>query len=394
MIWFVKSRRAQNVNDYETWIEGGVSPTLNAFDNGNDTRATVLILAYDPVTIGPLTASGMSRARGTETVESNHILVFTAQRVGEPPRIYHDITPSLLSRMGTGGNNTPMIVDPLYAFDTQFGSNANVFEDQSPTLKGSQQSPTVAFQPGTIAIPIQDGREINKHQNGLGVGNEGDPAYTIDTTGSQAVCTETTMCFQPGTMVRLGGGVWEEIAPTLRAEAKRGDNEPHIAREEPLVFPSTFSNSSVSDDGIVPTLTVGSGIGVPSPPAIATWWDGSEIAPALTRNSENQRMPDKNQLSAVLQVAPTLTATNNPSRSPQSTEVTKQIEAVFNATTIVRRLTPVECERLMGWPDNHTLHRTDGKTNSDSTRYKMCGNGVATPVAQWIAEQLLPLIKQ
>jgi DNA (cytosine-5)-methyltransferase 1 len=59
----------------------------------------------------------------------------------------------------------------------------------------------------------------------------------------------------------------------------------------------------------------------------------------------------------------------------------------------VRRLTPTECERLMGWPDNHTLHRADGKTNSDSTRYKMCGNGVATPVARWIAEQLLPLLK-
>lgn len=55
---------------------------------------------------------------------------------------------------------------------------------------------------------------------------------------------------------------------------------------------------------------------------------------------------------------------------------------------IVRRLTPVECERLMGWPDNHTLNRADGKTNSDTTRYKMCGNGVASPVAQWIAEQI------
>lgn len=54
----------------------------------------------------------------------------------------------------------------------------------------------------------------------------------------------------------------------------------------------------------------------------------------------------------------------------------------------IRRLTPVECERLMGWPDNHTLNRADGKTNSDTTRYKMCGNGVASPVAKWIAQQI------
>jgi DNA (cytosine-5)-methyltransferase 1 len=54
----------------------------------------------------------------------------------------------------------------------------------------------------------------------------------------------------------------------------------------------------------------------------------------------------------------------------------------------VRRLTPLECERLMGWPDNHTLNRLDGKTNSDSTRYKMCGNGVASPVIKWVIDQI------
>ena len=54
----------------------------------------------------------------------------------------------------------------------------------------------------------------------------------------------------------------------------------------------------------------------------------------------------------------------------------------------VRRLTPIECERLMGWPDNHTLYRADGKLNSDSTRYKMCGNGVASPVVKWVIEKI------
>jgi DNA (cytosine-5)-methyltransferase 1 len=67
---------------------------------------------------------------------------------------------------------------------------------------------------------------------------------------------------------------------------------------------------------------------------------------------------------------------------------TKQSTGVLT-DMVVRRLTPIECERLMGWPDNHTLHRADGKQNSDTTRYKMCGNGVASPVAQWIAEHIL-----
>jgi DNA (cytosine-5)-methyltransferase 1 len=62
---------------------------------------------------------------------------------------------------------------------------------------------------------------------------------------------------------------------------------------------------------------------------------------------------------------------------------------IIEEPSIVRRLTPLECERLMGWPDNHTLNRADGKTNSDSTRYKMCGNGVASPVIKWVAQHII-----
>lgn len=55
----------------------------------------------------------------------------------------------------------------------------------------------------------------------------------------------------------------------------------------------------------------------------------------------------------------------------------------------VRRLTPVECERLMGWPDQHTKWRPDGTVVPDVHRYKMCGNGVVAPVAKWIGERLV-----
>lgn len=53
--------------------------------------------------------------------------------------------------------------------------------------------------------------------------------------------------------------------------------------------------------------------------------------------------------------------------------------------TVVRRLTPLECERLMGWSDFHTRWRADGTEVSDSARYRMCGNGVASPVAHYLA---------
>lgn len=53
-----------------------------------------------------------------------------------------------------------------------------------------------------------------------------------------------------------------------------------------------------------------------------------------------------------------------------------------------RRLTPLECERLMGWPDNWTEFGVDGKQISDSQRYKMCGNGVVAPISRWIGQRL------
>lgn len=54
----------------------------------------------------------------------------------------------------------------------------------------------------------------------------------------------------------------------------------------------------------------------------------------------------------------------------------------------IRRLTPLECERLQGWPDFHTLVGASGKTISDTQRYRMTGNGVAAPVAQWVAQRI------
>ena len=52
------------------------------------------------------------------------------------------------------------------------------------------------------------------------------------------------------------------------------------------------------------------------------------------------------------------------------------------STDTVRRLTPIECERLQGFPDNWT----DGQ--ADSHRYKQTGNAVAVPVVEWIVGRI------
>lgn len=50
----------------------------------------------------------------------------------------------------------------------------------------------------------------------------------------------------------------------------------------------------------------------------------------------------------------------------------------------VRRLTPLECERLQGFPDGWT-----DSVKADSARYRMLGNAVAVPVIEWIAKRLV-----
>jgi DNA (cytosine-5)-methyltransferase 1 len=66
---------------------------------------------------------------------------------------------------------------------------------------------------------------------------------------------------------------------------------------------------------------------------------------------------------------------------------TAQIAGSFG----VRRLMPVECEALQGFPRNWTATGVDGKPISDSARYRMLGNAVAVPCAEWIARRIMAI---
>ena len=110
-----------------------------------------------------------------------------------------------------------------------------------------------------------------------------------------------------------------------------------------------------------------------------------EITPTM-----RSQMGD-NQIAVASFVAPTLTASNDPSRSPQSTEVTNQVYAVYKASMEVRRLTPRECERLQGFPDDYTKIPYRNKSPEecpDGPRYKALGNSWAVPVIKWIGERI------
>jgi len=201
---------------------------LNSFDNG-DIRATVIIIMRQREG-KPGGGKGPMLGERSFTLATNNdqtLFIFYGNRVDDV-RIQDGVINTLQARMGTGGNNMPMVA----------------------------------------TIPIQDGREMEKNQNGIGIGVEGDPSYTLDKTGSQSVA---------------------------------------IAYDE---FNDTTSNTHH-------TLRAG---------------------------------------------------------TKQSTGVIME--------SVVRRLTPLECERLQGFPDDWTV------SQSDSQRYKQMGNAVAVPVVEWILQNI------
>lgn len=60
----------------------------------------------------------------------------------------------------------------------------------------------------------------------------------------------------------------------------------------------------------------------------------------------------------------------------------------------VRRLTPRECERLQGFPDDYTDIRPRGKDTPDGPRYKALGNSMAVPVMAWIGRRIAAVAAQ
>lgn len=68
--------------------------------------------------------------------------------------------------------------------------------------------------------------------------------------------------------------------------------------------------------------------------------------------------------------------------------------AVLDSRFRVRRLMPVECERLQGFPDGHTLIKVGKNVSKDGPRYKALGNSMAVPVMQWIGKRVFDAMQR
>ena len=74
--------------------------------------------------------------------------------------------------------------------------------------------------------------------------------------------------------------------------------------------------------------------------------------------------------------------------SPCLTTATDPNQITLLQNWRVRRLTPRECERLQGFPDDYTAVLYRGKPAADGHRYKALGNSMAVPVMRWIGERI------
>jgi DNA (cytosine-5)-methyltransferase 1 len=87
-------------------------------------------------------------------------------------------------------------------------------------------------------------------------------------------------------------------------------------------------------------------------------------------------------------VAATLETTSHDYSRADGFNMVAQPQCVMTVMQL-RRLTPVECERLQGFPDNYTNILWRKKLDSpDSPRYKALGNSMAVPVMRWIGERI------
>jgi site-specific DNA-cytosine methylase len=168
--------------------------------------------------------------------------------------------------------------------------------------------------------------------------------------------------------VRLQGAVIN----TLQARMGTGGNN------MPMVFSHTQGLDAQPSETVSPTLRAGgSGMAVAfSPSDFANYSEGiGTLKAGMTNNNS--------PVIAFDAYNHTVSETNQTLRTGSDLD---KMGTVITSSN-VRRLTPVECERLQGFPDDWTAGQ------SDSTRYKQMGNAVAVPVVEWIIQNIVDVAK-
>ena len=292
-------------SSFANYAEGVGTLRSNGGDLGGGSETLVTeATQMKNVPVKEIVGSLQARVTATnhESIRDGHAIVEEPMLIDgtrvDDVRIYEPPVQTLKQRMGTGGNNVPVI-----GFSHTQGLDAQPSEKAWPTLRKEGSGHAVAIPIDTRNALRDPEKYDEQNRQGLGIGADGDPMATLTPAHVNAVA-------------------YDEYNDTIGAT--------HHA----LRAGTKQSTGVLIDNEVVGTLRSGGDGGVPS--------------------SRGEHL-------------------------------------VAEPTMAVRRLTPLECERLMGWPDDHTRWKADGTEQADTHRYKQCGNGVASPVAQWIGKHLLEI---
>ena len=275
------------------------------------------------------------------------------------PRL-SDVMGTLQARASSGGIGSGAQMNAVLALDIYNQSvSPNGVRDTIRAMNTGEGIPhTVTYNArrnDEVAIPILEAtaRQGKSTEGSAGIGDDGDPMFTL--TGKQHGVFTYEWHNQDSRIKPV------DVAATLNLNAE--------GREGPSVLHGavTLRNREGKPGG-------GKG------PLLSA-------ERSLTLGTANDQVVFTKQQFGRFEEGPSVDATLGArDHAAQHTDV------ALGSVGVPRRLTPVECERLMGWPDQHTVHGISeaGKPYqlADTARYKLCGNGIASPVTAWIGFQL------
>lgn len=207
--------------------------------------------------------------------------------------------------------------------------------------------------------------------------SEAETARTLDSNGGNPACNQGGMLVYDS----RGNGDGETV-PTMT-----GDHQNRVTDYTAIVL-----HESAGEYAGNASITLRNS-DYKHPPV--TWWDGKDTVQTITANLANQRMPDKGSLNAFVDFRNGKeSGINGTLQAKESGGSSVNYNNTVRENELVRRLTPLECERLQGLPDRWTDigDWTDDKgkkhKTTDSNRYKALGNSIALPFWKYLLKRI------
>ena len=378
---FTKDGHPQTADGGQTYREAEVAKTLNCFATG-ESRAEELVCedgacpTLDANYPGKMNNQDVGKLVCCEQHPQD---VRCFENHGNDSRVTESegISPTITSRSGTGGNNLPLVMtadEPIGFIKNDAGGEEQGFwKEVFPTVR-SQVIPAVAY---NVSFCDANGTRKDRPDGGLYV-TEAETSKTVTTGGTNAETVIVNPVALDGDKMakaeRKGGsGLGISTDGVMYTQTVKDVHA--VAYEEPIGIDQY--NGAVTGDASA-TLGVNCGDTTGRNGVL----ESGECVPLDLRNAT--RDPEKHDEMNRQGVGV------GADGEPMNTVTAGAVPGV-GWQAAVRRLLPVECERLMGFPDGHTLIKWKGKPESecpDAPRYKACGNSMCVNVRAWIGQRI------